>query len=423
MLMKKKVLTLCSIFVLLLSLSGCGASGSGNGKGKVNLTLWYWNRSISDKVIADVNKQFPNIHLTAQKIGGDFKAKLKTTLAAGSGGPDIVGLNSWVGELFPDKNVFVNLYDLGAGDVEDQYLKWKWQQGVTADGYMIGFPMDTGPTALFYRADYFKKAGLPTDPAEVSKMLDTWDKYFAAGKKIQTAMAGTKKVYLTDNISDVFKQIMAQGKTLYFNKNDQFIGDQSAQVNKAWKLAVEAQKDGLLAHIDNWTAEWNAAMNNGNIASFVGAVWMKAVISDAAPDTAGEWRVARAPGGDGNNGGSFLGILKQSKHPKEAFEVIRYLQNAQNQLRGYDDLALFPSIPSDYSSPKMTQPEKFYGGEVTGKIFATSAKNVKVAYFGPYYSLVEGIFTDQLTSVARQGKDPAKAWHDALHNIHRELSQ
>lgn len=106
---------------------------------KVTLTLWYWNRSIDDKLIAKAKEKFPNIELTAQKIGGDFKAKLKTTLAARSGEPDIVALNDWIMELFPSEDRFYNLYDLGAGDVEDQYLDWKWKQGVTPGGQMIGF--------------------------------------------------------------------------------------------------------------------------------------------------------------------------------------------------------------------------------------------------------------------------------------------
>ncbi|WP_274648871.1 ABC transporter substrate-binding protein [Paenibacillus humicola] len=415
------LLLIVPLVLVLLSSCGLGSTPASDGGKKITLTLWYWNRSIDDNLLKQVDKQFPGIHLDAQKIGGDFKAKLMTTLAARSGGPDIIGLNDWVSALFPDKSRFYNLYDLGAKDIEKDYLDWKWQQGVTPDGTMIGLPMDTGPTALFYREDLFKQAGLPTDPDEVTKMMSSWDQYFAAGQKVKQAFGG--KVSLTDNISDLFGQVLAQGKDLYFKPDGTFIGGSSEQVNKAWATAVKAYQQGMLANIDRFTPEWNAAMDNGDIASFVGAVWMKQVLMDAAPDTAGKWKVARAPGGDGNNGGSFLAIMKTSKHPKEAFEVIKWLQNPQNQLTGYQDLNLFPSTPSVYSDPKMNTAEPFFGGQRTGGIFAASAKNVQVAYFGEKFTLIDGIYKQELVKVAKQHKAPDKAWSDAMNQIQRELKR
>ncbi|WP_248924578.1 ABC transporter substrate-binding protein [Paenibacillus hamazuiensis] len=414
---------LITALALIVVLSGCGLwqRPPSSGDKKITLTLWYWNRSIDDELLKQVDQQFPNIHLNYQKIGGDFKAKLMTTLAARSGGPDIVGLNDWVSALFPDKTRFVNLYDLGAKEVQSKYLEWKWKQGVTPDGTMIAFPMDTGPTALFYREDLFRQAGLPTDPAEVNKQLRTWDAYFEAGKKLKQALGG--KVSMTDNVKDLYGQVLAQGKDLYFTPDGQFIGERSEQVQKAWAAAAKAYKDGVVANVDRWTPEWNAAMNKGDIASFVGAVWMKKVLKDAAPDTSGKWRVARAPGGDGNNGGSFLAIMKTSQHPKEAFEVIKWLQSESNQLRAFQDLDLFPSAPGAFSDPKMNSEEPFFGGQKTGAIFAESAKNVQVAYFGEKFTLVDGIMKQEMDKVAKQNKSPDAAWQDAMKQIQRELKR
>ncbi len=106
-------------------------------------------------------------------------------MAAGTGGPDIVGLNDWVAELFPNKDKFVNLLDYGSDkELASTYLEWKWKQTITPDGkYQIALPMDTGPTAFFYRTDLFQQAGLPTDPNEVSAQIKSWDNYLEAGKK------------------------------------------------------------------------------------------------------------------------------------------------------------------------------------------------------------------------------------------------
>ncbi|WP_274363159.1 ABC transporter substrate-binding protein [Paenibacillus thermotolerans] len=415
-------LALC--LAMIVTLSGCGllfAGEDASQSNKITLTLWYWNRSIDDNLIAQVEKQFPNIELHAQKVGGDFKAKLKTTLAAKSGEPDIVALNDWIMELFTSADRFYNLYELGAGDVESRYLEWKWKQGVTPEGKMIGFPMDTGPTALFYRADLFEQAGLPTDPEEVGETIATWDDYIAAGEKLKQAFAG--KVFLTDNIGSVYNQVMAQGTDLYFTREGQYIGDRSEQVKKAWNIAVDMHEKDLLADAPGWSPEWNAAMNNGKIASFIGAVWMKQVLQEAAPDTAGKWRVARAPGGDGNNGGSFLSILKSSKHPQEAYDVIEWLQNPENQLTAFQTMNLFPSTPGVFEDSSMQREEQFFGNQATGNIFAESARNVKVAYFGERYPSIHGIMTRYLSNIANQNLDPDQSWSDAIKRVERELQR
>ncbi|QJC50522.1 extracellular solute-binding protein [Paenibacillus albicereus] len=407
-----------SLLPFALVAAGCG--GPAPADNTKTLTLWYWNRSLDDGLIRSVEQKFPGIKINAQKIGGDFKSKLKTTLAAGSAGPDIVAFNDWVSELFVSSDRFYDLYELGAKDIEPDFLDWKWNFGVTPAGTMIALPIDTGPTALFYRADLFEQAGLPSDPAEVREQLGTWESYLQAGKQLQDHFGG--KVKMLDNANNIYTQVNAQSDRIYFSKEDRFIGDQpQSSMRKAWNLAVQAAEMKLAANVNAFTSEWSAAMNNSGIASFVGAVWMKQVLEEAAPDTGGKWRVARAPGGDGNNGGSFLAIMKTSAYPEEAFDVIRYLQSPDHQIQTYKNLNLFPSAAEALDDPSMKEKEPFFGHQATGEIFAESARNVKPAYFGGKYTNVNGIALRELTSVVLQGKNPDKAWNDAQNRIQKEL--
>ena len=212
---------LTAMLIAAILLTGCSPQAA--AEKKTTLTIWYWNRGLDDKLIEAARSRFPNVRIVAQKVGGDFKSKLKTTLAAGSGGPDIVAFNDWVTEMFPNADRFYDLYKLGAHDIEKDYLPWKWQLGVTPQGRMVALPIDTGPTALFYRADLFEQAGLPSDPEEVHKLMGTWDAYLAAGKKLQDALGDGVK--LTDNIGTIYTQVNAQSEKIYFDKNDAFIGD------------------------------------------------------------------------------------------------------------------------------------------------------------------------------------------------------
>ncbi len=405
----------------LLGSTACSSPASpqrASANQRVTLNLWYWNRSIDDKILAQVDQQFPNVHLVPQKIGGDFKAKLLVSLAGHAYVPDITGINADISTYFPDKDQFYNLYDFGAHKVQREYLKWKWDEGVTPGGYMIGYPMDTGPTALFYRYDLLEKAGLPSDPDEVARAMPTWEAYFEAGRKFQAAMP---HVHWLDDITTVFTQIMAQSPKQYMDKEGRFIGD-GEHVKRAWDLSVRAHQMDLSGNVAGFTTDWNAAMDNGSIATFVGAVWMKLILEQAAPDTKGKWHVCRAPGGAGNNGGSFLAVTKYSKHPKEAFEVIRWVQSPPHQLQAYVEIDLYPSAPSVYSSPKMNHPEAFYGGQNTNLVFSTSARNVRPGYFGPGYDIINPIYGQYLTNVETQGANPEAAWHATLDEIKRQLS-
>src|SRR5579859_3111939 len=176
---------------------------------------------------------------------------------------------------------------------------------------------------------------------------------------------------------------LLSSKEQYFTPSGQYIGN-SAHIKQMWDEAVKAgQTQGALGKDTLFTPEWNQAANNGRIASFVSAVWMKQILADAAPDTKGKWRIARAPGGDGNYGGSFMAITKYCQYPKEAFEVIKWLQSPQNQVIASNELQLFPSALSALDDPSLNQPEAFFGGQQTTPIFSAAAKNVPLAFQGP----------------------------------------
>lgn len=408
-----------SAMVLLLVLTSCTPAWSGldNSGGKTVLTVWYWNRSIEDDLFREFEKLHPDIEVKNQKIGGDYNSKVRTTLAGKSYIPDVLALNVDIATYFPASDQFVNLYDLGAAKIEPDYLPWKWKLGQTPDGVQMGVPTDIGPTALYYRADLFQKAGLPGDPAQVAQKIKTWDDYIAAGKQMQQKLPG---VFMVDNITRMFNQQIRQQETLFVNRDNVYVGNDD-QVKHAWDTAASMIPAGVSAEVQNGTPDRNAALSNGTVASFVGAAWEKQILMDAAPQTAGKWRIAPAPGRPGNDGGSFLTIPKASKHQQEAYELISFLQSPQNSLRQQVNMQLFPSTPWAYTQPEFLKPDEFFGGQVTNEIFAKAARNVPNIYYSPADNVVGPPLNDNILEVGVSGKDPQTAWNDAQSRIKREL--
>ncbi|GAF18508.1 LOW QUALITY PROTEIN: sugar ABC transporter, substrate binding protein [Bacillus sp. JCM 19046] len=398
-------------------LSGCQWIPESSSSKPV-VTLWYWNRSLSDDVIQKARDAFPDVEIVAQKIGGgEYKTKLHTALIAGRG-PDIVAMNDWAYEYVAYTEEFVNFLDYGAGEVEDEYLDWKWQavqDPIT--GALIALPIDTGPTALYYRADLFAEAGLPTEPDEVHELLQTWEDYIEAGKTLKEKTG----VYMFESITKPYLQIISQQADKYFAEDGTYIGDGEA-IRYAWDTSVKIYEAGLSARLSEGQ-EVNAALNGVDVASRVGAVWESQILQDAAPDTAGKWRVTRAPGEDGNNGGSFISVLNSSEHKDEAVEITKWLVSPEAQLDHYLDVNLFPSAIATLESETLREPDPFYQDQVVADVFVESAQNIPPTFYGEFYSTINSIFNDEMMLIDRTNKNPDQAWQDAQTQAERELSR
>ncbi|GAA2898295.1 hypothetical protein GCM10011428_09440 [Streptomyces violaceus] len=174
----------------LLALTGCGAESGSASTGTDHLSLWYWKGSLSDRLLATARRGVPGVpglRVRGSQIpDGEIDSKVRTSLAARAYVPDLTVVNSDnLATFFPDENEFLDLRTLGAESVRDRYLEWKWKACFTPTGRMIGFPLDAGPTALYYRRDLFEKAGLPHEPEDVAEGVPTWEKFIAAGRTLR----------------------------------------------------------------------------------------------------------------------------------------------------------------------------------------------------------------------------------------------
>ncbi|MFC6163022.1 ABC transporter substrate-binding protein [Kribbella jiaozuonensis] len=401
-------------------LTGCGSRSSLGGSNE--LSMWTWVGSVNDGLIGQAEKAVPGydgIKLAMTRIGSNYKTKVLTALAGKSLVPDIVAINDDVATYFPNADQFHDLNELGAKDLEKDFLPWKWKLGITPDDKMMAYPMDTGPTALFYRTDIFQKAGIDIDPAAVAQLAPDWDTYIQLGKKLKQSVPGSA---ITDNITGIYGYRMAQQSKRYMSEDGQYIGDQD-HVREAFDLSVRVVKEGLSANAQNSTDK-NAVVTNGKLVAYNAAVWWAQLgPKNAAPKTKGLWRVTAAPGGAGNKGGSFLAITKYCKNPQAAFAFISWLESSKNQAQAFLDPVLFPSTPATYTDKTLTAPDPFFGGQQIVDVFADSAKKYPGAYFSPYDTIIDTPISSELVNIEAAGKDPDQAWADAQRQVQRELTR
>ncbi|WP_432541448.1 ABC transporter substrate-binding protein [Kineococcus sp. SYSU DK002] len=395
------------------ALSACSTSSTGGGSGGggsagSGTALWYWAGGLSDQVVAAARTQFPDAGITPSVVGGDFKQKLQTTLTGGSFIPQITGVK---GEDMPffrsvaDK--FTDLNTLGAQDVAATQLAWKWAEAQTPDGKQLGFPIDIGPTAMFYREDILAQAGLPTDPAAVSAAIATWDEFYAFGQELHGKVPASFPV---EALGSVFQIIIGQLSQRFVSEDDTFVGD-SDEMKQAWDTTVKAQTLGINANV---AQAKDASLASGVIAMEMGAAWGALDIKNAAPDTSGAWRVANNPVKPTNFGGSFLTIPAATEDKEGAFEIIKWILSTDNQGQAYTDASIFPADPAAWDLPALTGGDEFFGGQKTIEVFGPAGKLVPEQYVAASDSAVSAPYFNELTNVEASGKDPEQAWKDAV---------
>jgi cellobiose transport system substrate-binding protein len=393
--------------------SACG-SETADGGGDSLTRLWCWPGGLSGKVLADGAAHFAGVtRLEPSVISGDYKQQLLDVLDRGGEVPRIVGIKGEdVSSLLPRADRFVDLRTLGANEISGDYLPWKWQQGSTFDNRLIGLPIDIGPTAMFYRTDVFRRARLPVEPAAVSAAMRTWDDFLRVGVALKRALPG---VSLVASGTQIFGLRVGQAPKRFVDESNRFVGD-GAHIRTIWDNAVRLSALGLSARIqsDSDADAWKKAIARGTVAVELGAAWHAPDIEQAAPATAGSWRVAAGPAAGANSGGSFLAIPAGATDPHQAFDVIRWLLSPENQAVAFADAALFPSTPAAYTMPALTGPDEFFGGQRTVEVFGASAKLVRHVYEAPADAAISAVFNAQLMKVESDGKDAESGWHDAV---------
>ncbi|KRD53631.1 extracellular solute-binding protein [Microbacterium sp. CFBP9023] len=385
------------IAISALALAGCSASGgdsSGTGgeaaactpaDGDVTLEFTSWIPGIED-VVEIWNEANPEIQVDVQTgpngNGGTYQ-NFFNQIKAGDA-PDLGQIEY---DALPNFLVQDGLEDLsGCEDVvaaEDQFVDWAWGQVTLGTEGVYGVPQDTGPMALFYRADLFEQNGIaiPT----------TWDEYREAAVKIRD-LGG----YITNfSQSDInqFAGFAWQDGAQWFSSDDEgwtvsLADDATTTVADFWQSMLD---DDLVATVPAWTDEWNNAYNSGQVWTWNSAVWGANSISSGAPDTAGSWAVAPLPqweaGGTaaGNWGGSSTAVLKGSEHVYEATKFALWLNTSDEALTALAEAAnLYPATTAGLELPVYAEGVEFYGGQKIYDVFADAATQVSPDFaWGP----------------------------------------
>ena len=237
------------------------------------------------------NDEHPDIQVTVNKQDGGDPAitKLLTAIKAGSGAPDLIQAEYQKIPTLVASDALADLAGTSAADLSGEFPDGVWDSVTLGGDALYAIPQDTGPMMFYYRDDIFTQLGL-TVPT-------TWDEYAATARALHTADPSKYLGTFSSNDAGWFAGLSQQaeasgGRSTATPGASASTRSPRRQVADYWGGLVE---EGVIDNKPMYTPEWNAALNDGTQAGWLGAVWGPGVLSGNAADTAGLWKAATLP--------------------------------------------------------------------------------------------------------------------------------
>lgn len=339
---------------------------------------WVVNSSERDQVFAryikngDPETGIPGFEATHPNIRIQFikanEGDKVGTMIAGGDAPDILGVGA--GEQFYrflENNVLMDLTpfltEADLKDVESDFFPVA-RDAMKRDGRYYALPWNLIPFVLFYNKRVFDRYDVPYPTADWS-----WADYESAAKKLTKDFNG-------DGFPEVFGASFAQWQDGYYTwiyqNGGRVLSPDGKRVTFDDPKVVETIRFlHKLSRIDNvMVNDKNRPKNVGGTGLFAND--RQGIIGPTGsfyiPQYRGEdyknldWDIAPTPKGPTGIRASVVatmgfGVSTQSKHPKEAFELVRFLCSRNGQALLAKSALFVPARISVAKNPKMMNPQ------------------------------------------------------------------
>ncbi|GAA3639316.1 sugar ABC transporter substrate-binding protein [Microbacterium awajiense] len=380
-----------------------------------SITYWGWAPWTQDQIDA-FEAEYPNVTVDFVNTtsASDHNVKLQNAIQAGNGAPDAVQLEYQSFPQFTLPGALADLSSLGMDALEDQFTPSTWSQ-VSENGVLRGLPQDSGPMAMFYNARVFEEQGLEV-PA-------TWDDYVAAAEVLKASGS-----FITNDdggYSGLGLGMIWQAGGRPFSADGENVSiDLQDEGSVRWAdMWTELLQSDSLAMIPGGTEEWGKSLGDGTIATVVAGGWFAGLLAGAAPDGAGDWRVAPMPTYDGGEpvsaeqGGSGQAVLESSENKALAAAFLRWLNTSETSVGIVMDSGGFPTTRAQLEDPGFLEVEsEYFGGQKVNEVLAAAAESVPAGWqYLPWQAYANSIYADTVGQVFLEGgdiNDGLIAWQD-----------
>ena len=388
---------------------------------ETEITIWAWNvaaRALTE--MADIFMQkYPKIKVNVQEFGGvQAYEKYGVVLASGKEIPDIMQIESdyvqTLTETYPQRFMDLRNYINIEGQVDPSKISTSYD----SEGRLVSIPWDSGPVAMFYRADMFQEAGI--DPNSIV----TYDDFIKAGKQLQEKFPNVKMTGFPYSRDDnLWRCLLVQNEVYFLNSKGEITisSDKAVESISMLKRFID---EGIAMNTVNWDSSI-MANKNGDIASYIMGGWWGGTIKDQMPEMKGKWKIIPMPAFNANGlrasslGGSDLSItatdpIKQAA----AIEFIKEtLMDVDNQIIMYEKYGLFPSYLPAYDDPRFLKSDDYFGDDYNSTLANITKEIPQVIYTTKDYAEIRNVSMSSYEEVLNNNADIKKTLDNAASQI------
>lgn len=406
----------------LVACTGEPSDSAASADSPVVLEYWSWAPNI-EAVVSIWNEANPDVQVEVNTSAGGAEITAKLLAAHEAGNlPDLSNITYDNLPTLVVNGIAADVTE-AMGGRQDQTATPAWNL-TTFGGVNYAIPQGTSPQMLFYRTDVFAELGLepPT----------TWDEYAEIARAVHASDPDRYLSTFPANDAGLFAALAQQAGAQWWSTDGEqwsvdIDGPESVQVAEYWQGLVE---EGVVATMKTNTPEWQAAIADGTLVSWLGAVWSPPLIAQNAPDTEGLWAAVEIPQWDpaapaaGVMGGSGTVVTTQTEHPEEAREFALWLNTSQEAIEAYiQNASIWPAALDGRAiealqSPPALLPEQADFYDLAARI---DEYTVPVTW-GPNVASAFDSFNNAMSDAVAQGTSFADALTAVEQNVVAEMT-
>ncbi len=374
------------------------AEGNQPSDQQVTLTVWdYYGEATPIKpIIEPFEKEYPNIKIDYQSIDWDTTLEKLNVVLTGGETPDVTTIDmTWLPRFaalgaFADLNPFMN------GQINGKPISEVYTPGgldaITFNGQTVAALYDFDTYALYYRADLFEQKGL--------QVPTNWEELKSVAEQLKE---GDKYLYEFD--ADTFhgsQWIYENGGSLLNADNTKATFNSPEGVD-AITFYTSLLKDGDAV---NWTEDLGEriqGVKDGRIAMFSDGPYYMGILKSAAPEMAGQWKVATHPFNKQPGsylGGTGLAIPAKAANKDAAWKFIEFALRPENQIGVYKNAGAAPAIVDALNSPEVNGPDEYFGGQQAFSVFLDTMNTATPFPYVRSWADIDTAFTDAMQKIA-----------------------
>jgi ABC-type glycerol-3-phosphate transport system substrate-binding protein len=370
----KVLIGMLLIMSFVLGACGSGAQPAASDE-KVTITVWdYYGEATPIKPLLEgFQKENPNITVQYEALDWDTTLEKLNVVLTGGTPPDVVTTDmTWIPK-FAALEAFTDLKSLSGGKLNGEAWDQAYTPGgleaITYNDQIVAALYDFDVYAMYYRADLLEQKGLQVPKTwdelkDVSAKLAEGDKYLY--QWLPETFHGSQWIY--ENGGDL---LSADNKTVVFNSPEAVAATQAYYDLLTAKSAIYWGAD---------QGERIQGIKDGRIAMFSDGPYNMGIMKSAAPEMAGQWRVALHPYGKQPGsylGGTGLAIPAQSKQKEAAWKFIEYAMRLENQIGVYTYAGAAPALTAALESDEVNVADPYFGGQKPFEVFLEAMKTAK----------------------------------------------